>query len=510
MRGCFPTPEEKTMELSVLAGSPEQYDGACIIAGVFENQQLTSAATALDTAGDGYISSLVKSGALSGKAGQVLPLFKPTGLKCELVLLVGLGDPATFDALALRKATAAAVAAAAGHGVTEALSTLASVDESGLDLYWRLRHGAEAASDASYVFTECKSKKSDDKPFTTLKFSVPDGADSATTDQALRHAAAVGEGVSLAKNLGNRPANLCTPTHLAGEAQALAERHPKVKVTVVDEAEMEKLGMGALLAVSSGSTQPAKLLVMEYRGGDKDQKPHALVGKGVTFDAGGISLKPPAAMDEMKWDMGGAASVFGALQAAAALELPIHLVGVVAATENMADGNAYKPGDILTTLSGQTVEVLNTDAEGRLALADALTWVERNYDPDAVVDMATLTGAAVIALGHQASALYSNNSPLRRALRDAGDETGDRAWPMPLWEDYQSDLDSNFADMANVGGRAGGSITAASFLHRFTRKLRWAHLDIAGTAWKTGKEKGATGRPVALLTQYLVDRAAQK
>ena len=264
--------------------------------------------------------------------------------------------------------------------------------------------------------------------------------------------------------------------------------------------------MGALLGVSQGSSQPAKFIVMEYMAGAKTDKPTVLVGKGVTFDAGGISLKPGAAMDEMKYDMGGAASVFGAMQAAAEMGLTTNLVGVVAATENLPDGNAFKPGDILTSMSGQTIEILNTDAEGRLALADALTYVEHNYDADAVIDMATLTGAAVVALGHHAAALYGNNSPLRRALRDAGDVVGDRAWPMPLWEDYQTDLESNFADMANVGGRAGGSITAASFLHRFARKMRWAHLDIAGVAWKSGKDKGATGRPVGLLTQYLVDR----
>ncbi|HET7587275.1 MAG TPA: leucyl aminopeptidase [Gammaproteobacteria bacterium] len=494
------------MEFSVLAGQPEQYGGACVIAGVFEDQKLTAAAAALDKASQGTIGKLIESGALSGKTGKLLPLFKPAGLDCGLVLLVGLGARDKFDALALRKATSAAVKAVASHGIKEALNTLTLGDEGGLDLYWRLRHGAEAASDASYSFRECKSKNGDDKPLETLKFSLPAGADEGAAKEALRHAKAIASGVSFAKDLGNRPANLCTPTHLAEQAQELAKRHPKIKITVVDEAEMEKLGMGALLAVSRGSHQPAKLIVMEYQGGGNGDKPYALVGKGVTFDAGGISLKPPASMDEMKWDMGGAASVFGALQTVAELDLPVNVVGVTPCTENLPGGNAVKPGDIVTTMSGQTVEILNTDAEGRLCLCDALCYTER-FEPQTVIDIATLTGACVIALGSHAAGLFSNDEEMVADLLKASTETTDRAWRMPLWDDYQEQLQSNFADFANVGGREAGSITAACYLSRFTGNFRWAHLDIAGVAWKTGKEKGGTGRPVTLLSQYLIERA---
>ncbi|HET7306493.1 MAG TPA: leucyl aminopeptidase [Gammaproteobacteria bacterium] len=493
------------MEFSVLAGQPEKYEGACVIAGVFEDQQLTSAASALDKASGGYIGGLIKSGALSGKTGKLLPLFKPIGLKCGLVLLVGLGKRDKFNALTLRKATATAVKAAASHGITEALSTLSLEDAGDLDLYWRLRHGAEAASDAAYSFRECKSKNGDDKPLEALKFSLPKGADEKAASEGLRHAKAIAGGVSFAKDLGNRPANLCTPTHLAEQAQALAARQSKIRVTVVDEAEMEKLGMGALLAVSRGSSQPAKLIVMEYRGAGEDDKPYALVGKGVTFDAGGISLKPAGAMDEMKWDMGGAASVFGTLQTVAELGLPINVVGITPCTENLPDGNAVKPGDIVTTMSGQTVEILNTDAEGRLCLCDALCYTKR-FEPETVIDIATLTGACVVALGAHAAGLFSNDEEMVADLLNASAQTADRAWRMPLWDDYQEQLQSNFADFANVGGREAGSITAACYLSRFTGDFRWAHLDIAGVAWKTGKEKGGTGRPVTLLSQYLLDR----
>jgi leucyl aminopeptidase len=314
--------------------------------------------------------------------------------------------------------------------------------------------------------------------------------------------------VSLARDLGNLPANVCTPSYLADQARELAKRY-RMKVTVLEREDMEKLGMGALLSVARGSVQPPKLIVLEHRGGPRVQKPVALVGKGVTFDTGGISLKPSAEMDEMKFDMCGAASVLGTLKAAAEMKLPLNVVGVIPTTENMPGGRATKPGDIVTTLSGQTVEVLNTDAEGRLILCDALTYAER-YDPAAVVDIATLTGACVIALGHVASGLFANEEGLARELLTAGETAYDRAWHMPLWDDYQEQLKSNFADFANIGGRPAGSVTAACFLSRFTRKFKWAHLDIAGTAWKSGREKGATGRPVPLLTQFLVNRAQRR
>ena len=324
---------------------------------------------------------------------------------------------------------------------------------------------------------------------------------------AVREANALDEGMTLARNLANAPANVCTPAYLASAVEQLARRE-QVTVEVLEETQMAQLGMGAFLSVTRGSDAPAKLIVARYQGAGDNAAPFALIGKGVTFDTGGISLKPGAAMDEMKFDMCGAASVAGALCAAAAAELPINVVAILAAAENMPSGKASRPGDIVTTMSGQTVEILNTDAEGRLLLCDALTFARR-YEPRAVVDVATLTGACVIALGAHASALYANDEALGAQLAAAGHLTSDRAWPMPLWEDYQQQLKSNFADMANIGGRPAGSITAACFLSRFADGLSWAHLDIAGTAYRSGAKKGATGRPVPLLFQYLVERAQE-
>jgi leucyl aminopeptidase len=315
------------------------------------------------------------------------------------------------------------------------------------------------------------------------------------------------QGMALAKDLANLPGNICTPSYLADEARRLGRKSSKLKVTVLEEKQMEKLGMGALLSVSRGSRQPAKLIVLEYKGGKADARPVALVGKGLTFDAGGISIKPAEKMDEMKYDMCGGASVLGTLAACVALDLPLNVVGIIPSSENLPDGDANKPGDIVTSMSGQTIEILNTDAEGRLILCDALTYTER-FKPAAVVDIATLTGACIIALGDQASGLLANDDKLADELLAAGQSSGDRAWRLPLWDEYQSQLDSNFADMANVGGRPAGTITAACFLARYTKQFKWAHLDIAGTAWKSGgKDKGATGRPVPLLTQFLLKRA---
>ena len=336
----------------------------------------------------------------------------------------------------------------------------------------------------------------------------------ASGDKIIAHKAitdgeAIAAGVELARTLGNLPGNICTPSYLADQARELGKRSKMLKVSVMDEAGMKKLGMGALLSVARGSREPARLISMVYSGGASNDKPVVLVGKGVTFDSGGISIKPAAAMDEMKYDMCGAASVLGTLQACVEMQLPLNVVGVIPTTENLPDGNASKPGDIVTSMSGQTIEVLNTDAEGRLILCDALTYCEK-YEPAVVIDIATLTGACVIALGAHAAGLLSNSDELAEALLAAGITAGDRAWRMPLWDDYQQQLDSNFADMANIGGREAGTITAACFLSRFASDYDWAHLDIAGVAWKGGKEKGATGRPVSLLTQFLLDRCSDR
>jgi leucyl aminopeptidase len=327
--------------------------------------------------------------------------------------------------------------------------------------------------------------------------------------QALDQAIATVHGIDLAKTLGNLPGNICTPSYLAAKALALGKEFKAIKTTVLEEKDMQKLGMGSFLSVTRGSEQAAKLITLEYYGADKKQKPIVLVGKGITFDSGGISLKPGAEMDEMKYDMCGAASVLGTMQAIAKMGLKINVVGVIPTCENMPSGTATKPGDIVTSMSGQTIEILNTDAEGRLILCDALTYSAK-FNPDTVIDIATLTGACVIALGHVASGLFANEDKLAQELLAAGEQSYDRAWQLPLWEDYQPLIDSNFADMQNIGGRAGGTITAACFLARFTKDYRWAHLDIAGTAWKSGKEKGSTGRPVPLLTQYLINRTNAK
>jgi leucyl aminopeptidase len=338
-----------------------------------------------------------------------------------------------------------------------------------------------------------------------LTFCVSRRNELAPAEQALSQGLAMAAGVELAKDLGNLPGNFCTPTYLASEAGELARAHG-MSVDVLDRADMEKLGMNTLLSVARGSHEPPKFIVLRHAGGSTDAKPIVLVGKGITFDSGGISLKPGPEMDEMKFDMCGAASVLGTLKAAAMMKLPLNVIGVIPATENMPGGSATKPGDVITSMSGQTVEILNTDAEGRLILCDALTYVER-FQPDCVIDIATLTGACVIALGHVTTGLLANNETVARELLDAGNEAHDRAWQLPLFDDYQEQLKSNFADMANIGGRPAGTITAACFLSRFAEKFAWAHLDIAGTAWRSGKDKGATGRPVPLLSHFLIERA---
>jgi leucyl aminopeptidase len=371
---------------------------------------------------------------------------------------------------------------------------------------WSARQAVLAMREALYRFDELKTQKKANGPaLARVTFAL---APSAQLEQALAEAQATADGSDLARTLGNLPSNICTPGYLADEAKKLA-RQFKLQVEVLERRDMERLGMGAFLAVANASHQPPKLIVLRYSGAAKSKKPLALVGKGITFDTGGISLKPAAEMDEMKFDMSGAGSVLGTLRALAGMEAPVNVVGVIPTCENMPGGQATKPGDVVTTLSGQTVEILNTDAEGRLILCDALTYASR-FEPEAIVDVATLTGACVIALGHVATGLFSNDESLAEEIRAAADDAWDRVWPMPLWEDYQEQLRSNFADFANIGGRPGGSITAACFLSRFTRGMRWAHLDIAGTAWRGGREKGSTARPVPLLVRFAMRHAGKK
>lgn len=494
------------MEFSIKNGNPEKQRNACVIVGVFEHRKLSEAAAAIDRVSEGYLSSLLRRGDMDGKAGSTLLVHNVPGTLSERVLLVGCGKEREFNDRAYRQAVHASVQALEGTGASDAASFLAelSVKRRGLD--WRVQQMVEITSDAVYRFAHAGCKKVEERRgLSRLVVNVPQRNDLRRVDHALKRGLAIAGGIRLAKDLGNLPGNICTPTYLAEQAKTLAASYG-MQLEVLERTDMEKLGMGSLLSVARGSRQPPKLIVLKYNRGKKGQKPLALVGKGITFDAGGISLKPAGEMDEMKFDMCGAASVLGALKAVADLDLPINLVVAVPACENLPDGDANKPGDIVTSMSGQTIEVLNTDAEGRLILCDTLTYIEK-FEPEAVVDVATLTGACVIALGHHASGLFGNDEGLVKELENAGDEAMDRAWHMPMWDDYQDQLKSNFADMANIGGRPGGSITAACFLSRFAKKFDWAHLDIAGTAWKSGKNKGATGRPVSLLTHFLIKRS---
>ena len=450
---------------------------------------------------------------MDGKLGQTLVLHNLTGVFCDRVLLVGLGRERDFDEVTFRKVHVSAARALRGTGAIDAIDFLTHLTVKGRDFHWNVQQATLALTGEYYRFDAMRGEKSrEDLPkykLERLTFDVPRRSDLPAGEQGLAEALAIDRGVNLAKDLGNLPGNVCTPSYLAEQAMALADVF-KFKAKVLEQADMEKLNMGALLSVARGSSQPAKLIVLEYMKGAKGDKPIALVGKGLTFDAGGISIKPADKMDEMKFDMCGGAAVLGAFAAVAELKLPINLVGVIPATENLINGQASKPGDIVTSMAGITIEVLNTDAEGRLILCDALTYVEQNYDPAICIDMATLTGACVVALGSHATGLFSNQSGLARALLAAGEHIGDRAWELPLWPEYEPQIKSEFADVANiatVGAREAGAVIAATFLHKFTRKMKWAHLDIAGTAWH-GKK--STGRPVPMLVQYLINYVAKQ
>ncbi len=493
------------MEFSTKVSAPEKQPGACVAVGVFESRKLSAPADALDKAARGHIRTVLRSGDMDGKLGATRLLYGVPGASAERILLVGLGREKEFGAKEYRDAARAAIRAIAETGARDAAVYLPDVAVSGRDAAWKAQQLALAADEAGYRFDRMKSKKSEPRPLERIAIASTSRKDAAALDRGAREGAAIAAGTSLARDLGNLPSNVCTPTYLAEAATRLAKEW-KLGIEVLEQKDMEKLGMGALLSVAKGSRQPPKFIVLHYSGAAKKEPPVVLVGKGITFDTGGISIKPSAEMDEMKFDMCGAASVLGTLRTVAELKPKLNVVGLIPTTENMPGGNATKPGDIVTSLSGQTVEILNTDAEGRLILCDALTYAER-FEPQAVIDIATLTGACVIALGHVCSGLFANKDALARELIAAGTESWDRIWQLPLWDDYQEQLKSNFADFANIGGRAAGSVTAACFLSRFTRKYDWAHLDIAGTAWKSGKEKGATGRPVPLLATFLLKRA---
>ncbi len=494
------------MEYTVKSGNPEKQRIGCVVIPVYASRKLSLSAKIMDKASNGYISNLIRRGEIEGDLGNTLLLHNVENTLCDRVLLIGCGKEKNIDAKAFYKINHTMVKRLQSSGATEIASYLTDVPVKRKDINWKIQHSIEAIDECLYQFNQLKTEKQESRrPLRKFIFSVNGRGQLMQGEQAVRQGMAISAGIHLAKDLGNLPGNICTPDYLAKQSIKLARQHDKIKTSVLEEKDMEKLGMGSLLSVSRGSREAAKLITIEYMAGNKNQPPIIFVGKGVTFDSGGISLKPGAAMDEMKYDMCGAASVIGVMSACAELQLAINVIGIIPTVENMPDGIASRPGDVVTSMSGQTIEILNTDAEGRLILCDALTYAEK-FNPDVVIDIATLTGACVVALGAHPAGLLSNHNPLANDLLSAGQNSGDRCWQLPLWDDYQDQLKSNFADMANIGGKGAGTITAACFLSRFTKKYHWAHLDIAGVAWKSGEDKGATGRPVGLLTQYVLDR----
>ncbi len=495
------------MEFSIKSGSPEKQRTACVVIGVFEPRKLSAQADLLDNAARGYLSDLLRRGDMEGKSGTSLLLHNVPGTEADRVLLVGLGKEREFREKEYRGAIATAVRTLNETGGFDGTLYLTELPVKKRDVAWRVRQAVLVASETLYRFVQLKSKKDEvRRPLRKLTFCVERRNELTIAERALKEGQAIAEGMALTKDLANLPSNICTPSYLAERAVAMAAEHG-MEVEVLERPDMERLSMNTLLSVARGSHEPPKFIVLKHLRGNTGARPIVLIGKGITFDTGGISLKPAPDMDEMKFDMSGAASVLGTMKALARLELPLNVVALVPTTENMPGGRATKPGDVITSMNGLTVEILNTDAEGRLILCDALTYAER-FDPECVVDVATLTGACVIALGHVVSGLLANDDALAREIQEAGQAAHDRVWQMPLLDDYQEQLKSNFADLANIGGRAAGTITAACFLSRFAQKFEWAHLDIAGTAYRSGKEKGSTGRPVPLLAHFLMARAA--
>lgn len=497
------------MVYTIKSGQAGKQRSDCLVIGVFQNGDLTPSAKSINQLSNGQIKKWIDSGDIQGNLGKTQLFFHLNNLTAQRVLVVGLGKEEDLDLIKLKNALTQSLRALTNSGTENAAIFITEVKLKNVDEAEKFRQCVAAAESCQYQFKQFKSTKSKTKALKLTFFSAE--RVSKSLNDAMGQGVAIGKGFNFSKTLGNLPSNVCTPTYLADEAKKLAQKNKNLTTRIVEEKQMQRLGMEAFLSVSKGSDEPGKLIIMDYKGpGAAQEKPVVLVGKGITFDTGGISLKPGAGMDEMKYDMCGAASVFGTIMALIEMKLPIHVIGVVAAAENMPSGRASKPGDIVTTMSGQTVEILNTDAEGRLVLCDALTYVER-FKPKAVIDIATLTGACVIALGSQASAIYSNDDDLQQQLLDAGLSSGDRGWPMPLWDEYHEQLHSPFADMANIGGRQAGSITAACFLAKFAKKYHWAHMDIAGSAWHSGgKNKGSSGRPVGLLSQYLIKQAKKK
>jgi len=494
------------MKFTIKAASLQNLSTACLVLGVYTNQNLPELTAQADKLIRKKISKLIDSGDLSGALGQTVLLHAPEGLRAKRVLLVGLGKKSDFDQKKFGRAVGAVAMALKKYALSDAADTLVNLDikGTGMDTLGHLL--ARTLANSTYQYSQTKSKKGKPSPLKQIDVFLADKSKRNVLKKGLDVGTAVSTGMSVARELGNLPANICTPSYLGEQAIALGKRHKELKTKVLTEAQMKRLGMGSLLSVGHGSDEESRLIIMEYKGTSSNTKPNIIVGKGITFDTGGISLKPGAGMDEMKFDMCGAASVMGAMTALCELKPKINVIGVIASAENMPSGRATKPGDIVTSMSGKTIEVLNTDAEGRLVLCDALTYVER-YKPKSVIDIATLTGACIVALGSVNSGLMSNNDELADKLRQHSVAVNDPVWRLPLDEEYQKQLDSNFADIANIGGPKAGTITAGCFLSRFTEKYPWAHIDIAGTAWLQGKDKGATGRPVPLLVDYLLNNA---
>lgn len=482
---------------------PYAHKTACLVMPIFSASNLHDYGSL-----DPLIKTLQQRGDISSKLGEHLLLPHCIEIKAERLLLLGAGDGKTMSRADYLNLLHALTTALEKMKAKDAVLMFDEIHVEGHDADWCAQLAARQIANSGYHFDQLKK----DKKTCWLKSVIWHSNDKKhhkSLDKALQTGVTIAHGMVLARDLGNLPGNICTPTYLAEKSRHLAKSNEKNKlsVKVLDEKQMQELKMGALLSVSAGSDQPAKLVLLDYQGGKKNAPPVVLIGKGITFDSGGISLKPGAGMEEMKFDMGGAASVLGVMQALVDLQLPINVVGILACAENMPNGRATKPGDIITSMNGTTIEVINTDAEGRLVLCDALSYAER-YKPAVVIDIATLTGACVVALGSHASGLYSNSEELNEHLYSAGQLSEDKAWRMPLWAEYQQQLKSPYADVANVGGRNAGSVTAACFLSRFAEKYPWAHLDIAGTAWNSSGQKGATGRPVPLLMQFLLDYAA--
>ncbi len=493
------------MEFFATTSVPARQRTECAIVGIYDKGVLSDAAAEIDGRSGGRLAKLVKKGDLRGKTGEVVTLADLDGGPCERIVAIGLGAKGAFNRKQYRRALTAALTAIGKTNAREAVNYLALEAVKDADSYSRARIAAEVAGNSAYRIPDHKTANKRAKSRLTRFGVAAVRSDRSSVERGIEHGRGIVAGMSLMRDLANQPGNVCTPSYLANAAKTLARDYRSIRTRILNEADCRKLKMGSFLSVTEGTEEPARLIVLEYHGAERSKAPVVLVGKGVTFDTGGISLKPPPGMDEMKFDMSGAASVLGTFKAVAELELPINVVGVVPACENMPGGRATKPGDIVKSMSGQTIEVLNTDAEGRLILCDAITYARR-FKPDTLIDIATLTGACVMALGSHYCGLFSNDDDLSEALQEAGKRSDDRAWPLPLGEEYAEGLKSNFADMANVAGREGGAITAACFLAKFTDGLKWAHLDVAGTAYQSGANKSSTGRPVPLLVDYLINK----